>query len=73
MELSNLNDVLEHSKSLNEETRQYLEGLFVLARHWNPVDGEQLIKIMMGDAMNKGSSVQEAAIDCYHFLKRELF
>lgn len=74
MESFDLRKHLEQSSGvLNEQTREYVEGLFILARHWDPIDGEKNIKLMMSDLMLRGASVQEAAIDCYHFLKPQLF
>lgn len=73
MDFSSLNSALEISKGLSEETKEFVGGLFMLAHHWDGDEGVQKIKLMMSKHIERGSSTQEAAIDCYHFLKSQVF
>lgn len=70
MELSDLRKSLGQ---FNDETLEYIQGLFILARHWDSENGEAIIRAMMADMIEKGASTQEAAIDCFHFLRPKFF
>lgn len=72
MDLSHLNSVSEASKDLSDETRNFIEGLFVLADHWNGEHGINEIKSRMWDLISKGVPTQEAAVECYHYVRSKV-
>ena len=69
MNLSNLNEVSEHTKPHQQEIEDFTNGLYTLARYWRGEDGAKEIEARVKKNQDNGLPLVEALIEAYGYLR----